>query len=67
MCTGKSYREIISEARFNVAQHMLADPNVNVQEIAHTLGYTDHGSFSRAFCTWTGLSPSLYRRKDSVS
>ena len=41
---------------------MLADPDVKVIEIAGALGYTDAGNFTRAFRSWTGLSPQEFRR-----
>ncbi len=59
--SGVSFREVLASALFNKAKRMIADPEKPLIDIAFSLGYKDHGSFSRAFKSWTGLSPSAYR------
>ena len=57
-----SFRDLLQQVRRDTALRMLADPDVKVIEIAGALGYTDAGNFTRAFRSWTGLSPQEFRR-----
>ena len=41
----------------------MANPKLEVQDIAQSLGYIDPANFARAFRRWTGESPSAYRRQ----
>ena len=45
------------------ASALLAGTDMSVKEIAYTLGYEDPSSFSRAFKSFMGLSPSAYARQ----
>jgi AraC-like DNA-binding protein len=57
-----SFRDLLQRVRRDTALRMLADPDVKVIEIAGALGYTDAANFTRAFRSWTGLSPQEFRR-----
>lgn len=59
---GLSYSRLVEEVRFEKATALLADPAVKVREIAHVLGYRDPANFTRAFRSWTGISPAEYRK-----
>lgn len=56
-----SFREV--KARFLAvrARTLLADSDLDVPTIARALGYDEPHSFRRAFRTWTGLTPHVYR------
>jgi AraC-like DNA-binding protein len=56
-----SYQELVTEARKGSAQRLLAQPARSIAEIAGALGY-DLSAFNRAFRSWTGMSPSDYRK-----
>lgn len=56
-----SYSALLDEVRRQLAQEYLADPELDISEIAFLLGYTDTGSFTHAFRRWTGKSPSAWR------
>ena len=58
---GTSFREVVGRARFARARELLEEPEISLGEIAVRLGYDDHGSFSRAFRRWAGVSPRAYR------
>lgn len=41
----------------------LLDDTIPITEIAFTLGYHDAAHFTRAFRSWTGISPTAYRER----
>ena len=59
---GVSFKEIVDEARLDLARRYLADPSLSLTETAFLLGYSDLSAFSRAFRRWTGTTAIDYRR-----
>jgi AraC-like DNA-binding protein len=55
-----SYREILQAQRQLKAQKILGIRRLQVSELASLLGYSDVAVFSRAFKSWTGMSPRDY-------
>jgi two-component system, response regulator YesN len=53
--------EYVLQVRMNRAKQLLEDPSVQIQQIAEQLGYNDSNYFSKAFRTYTGISPTDYR------
>ncbi len=60
---GTSYRDLVEEERRQLALQLLDSTTMKIEELAAHLGYTDAGSFVRAFRRWEGCSPSAYREK----
>ncbi|GMK47887.1 AraC family transcriptional regulator [Paenibacillus glycanilyticus] len=60
---GMSPREYLIKLRMERAVEMLQSRTLSITDISLSLGYTDLYTFSRAFCTYTGMSPSNYRSK----
>ena len=58
---GTAFRELILELRKDLAQRYLSEPGYSLTEISFMLGFSDSSSFSRAFKSWFGMSPSRYR------
>lgn len=58
---GTTYREILEEARKEMATRMLTSTGIKTQEIALRLGYKDPPTFSAAFKRWTGQTPTGFR------
>jgi AraC-like DNA-binding protein len=58
---GKSFRELINEARFEVARQLLAGTRMDITNIALALGYADPSGFTHAFQRWSGVAPSEWR------
>jgi AraC-like DNA-binding protein len=60
---GTSYRQLLDKIRLNKAKALLNETSLNVTEIGLTLGYSEHGNFTRAFNRWVGCSPSNFRNQ----
>lgn len=58
---GKTFRELLSEARQELGRQLLANPTTDIDEVACLLGYRDRSSFYRAFRDWEGLTPLQWR------
>ena len=63
---GTSYNTLFAHVQAERARNFLRNQSLSVSEIAYRLGYTEPAAFSRAFSTWTGISPRDWRR-DRVS
>jgi AraC-like DNA-binding protein len=58
---GSTFRQLLLEARQDLAREYLNRPDIDVAEVAYLLGYEDSNSFYRAFRTWEGTTPSQLR------
>ena len=58
---GSSFRQLLLEARQELAHEYLNRPEMDVTEVAFLLGYEDSNSFYLAFRTWEGSTPSQLR------
>ena len=60
---GNSFRKIKNQYIFQKSLNLLSDPELNIEEISDTLGYSETCAFSRAFEKITGMPPGKYRKK----
>jgi AraC-like DNA-binding protein len=60
---GYSFQDIKRVAKENQAKYFLTHTNMGQAEIAYELGYSEVSAFSRAFRSWTGETPQVYREK----
>src|ERR1700758_5201353 len=58
---GASFRELLLEARKELAREYLTRPDIDIEEVAYLLGYEDANSFYRAFRTWEGTTPAHWK------
>jgi AraC-like DNA-binding protein len=56
-----SYRNLLNETRQELALQYIRQGLHSVSEVTYLLGFADISSFSRAFRSWVGVSPSEYR------
>ena len=60
---GASFRSIKEALRRDIALARLTKTRQPIARVAADLGYADTSAFYRAFTSWTGLSPELYRKQ----
>ena len=58
---GRSFQQVLEEARHEMARHYLAYSPLELNETAYLLGYEDSNSFVRAFRGWEGVPPAHWR------
>ncbi|MGV2806239.1 helix-turn-helix domain-containing protein, partial [Clostridium perfringens] len=56
-----SFKQLLMQARHEQAIEYLADPSLDLKEVAFLIGYEDQNSFYRAFRLWEGDTPSNWR------
>ncbi|QGQ96728.1 AraC family transcriptional regulator [Paenibacillus psychroresistens] len=61
-----SFKHLLSQARHEQAREYLADPSLNIKEVAFLIGYEDQNSFYRAFRLWEGDTPLNWRVKQEL-
>jgi AraC-like DNA-binding protein len=62
---GTCFRDLRNQARFEIARQLLAGTGMNVTSIALALGYAETSDFTRAFHSWSGKPPSVWRKESS--
>ncbi|SHR62441.1 transcriptional regulatory protein [Mycobacteroides abscessus subsp. abscessus] len=61
--TGHSFKDLIQMQRMTRACILLINSNMNIDEIAHEIGYKNLGFFYKKFQELYGLTPHEYRKK----
>ncbi len=62
--TGKSFREYLINVRLEHAKRLLKYSNLNITEIALSVGFNDANYFSNVFKKHIGVSPIAYRKAE---
>ena len=60
---GDSFQKVLNQERREIAIQHLQSGAVTIQNTALSLGYKDSSTFSNAFKTWFGVSPSRYQEE----
>tara|TARA_R110002110_G_scaffold303525_1_gene517625 strand:- start:46462 stop:47493 length:1032 start_codon:yes stop_codon:yes gene_type:complete len=58
-----NFQNLLQGVKFALARKYLDDKSLSIIEIAFLLGYGDPSSFSAAFKSWSGFTPTEYRRQ----
>jgi AraC-like DNA-binding protein len=58
---GTSFQQVLDDTRRQMARYYLEHSVLELSEAAYLLGYEDVASFGRAFRSWEGLPPSVWR------
>ncbi|MBV2129330.1 helix-turn-helix domain-containing protein [Arsukibacterium indicum] len=59
------FRQVVNECRHQLAQQYLQENTYNIQEIATQLGFEEQSSFQKAFKSWQGCPPGVYRQRSN--
>jgi AraC-like DNA-binding protein len=62
---GTTFSDQLYRVRLAKAFSLLRKPEMTIREIAYALGFSDEGTFSRAFKRWTGRRPSVVSNMNS--
>lgn len=62
--TGKSFCDLLNQARISKAEKLLMDPSLKIHEISEMLGFNDVTHFSRIFKKIVQVSPNEYRNSN---
>lgn len=62
---GKPFRALLIEERLRVAERLLTDTKLSVDEIIRTVGYENQTHFHRMFRQKYGVSPFRYRQQQA--
>jgi AraC-like DNA-binding protein len=58
-----SFRKILAELRMRMAVQYLRETDLNIAEIAHSLGFGEDASFRQAFRRWLSVAPRRFRTR----
>ncbi|AHF93650.1 AraC family transcriptional regulator [Opitutaceae bacterium TAV5] len=64
---GSNFRQLLADARRELAHRYLREPAMTLTETACLLGFEDPNSFYRAFREWEGVTPGEWRRRQTVA
>ncbi len=64
---GYGPREAIERCRLAKAEQLLVESDYAIDRIAHKVGYHSHTAFGRAFRRRHGITPRLWRRRQSLA
>jgi len=58
---GTCFKALADEIRFEIARQLLIDTHMSLVEVAAVLDFSEPAAFTRAFRSWSGLTPSGWR------
>lgn len=64
---GTSFRQLLDDVRWGVAQQILRGTNVSITQLALWLGYSEAAAFAHAFRRWAGTSAAEWRARERRS
>jgi AraC-like DNA-binding protein len=57
------YGDLLKAVKHDIAQRMLRDTELGMQQIAETLHFSSAANFATAFRGWSGMTPTEYRKQ----
>lgn len=60
---GRSFRDLLADARYAKARHLLKHTALPVEDIAGQIGYAESAAFIHAFRRWAGMTPREFREQ----
>lgn len=59
---GQRFRPLNDQIKSRLAQQLLRESKMDLQQVAQCIGYAEAASFCRAFLRWTGQTPGSWKR-----
>ncbi|MCG7965684.1 MAG: AraC family transcriptional regulator [Candidatus Thiodiazotropha taylori] len=59
----ETYQSVLQNVRSELADHYLKKSHLSLGEISFMLGFQETNSFIRAYSSWKGVSPGLFRER----
>jgi AraC-like DNA-binding protein len=60
---GFTYEHLVEGVREDLAENLLMQTSLSIEQIAENLGYSEVSAFSRAFKRWKGIAPTKFRHQ----
>lgn len=60
---GTSFTELLHEVRMEIAKDRLLNSDVSIARLSDSLGYSDQGTFTKAFKSQSGFAPVTWRKQ----
>lgn len=60
---GRSFRDLLADARYAKARHLLKHTALPIEDIAAQIGYAESAAFIHAFRRWAGATPREFRER----
>lgn len=60
---GTTFNEVKTQCRHDTALYHLGRSNLSIESISQRTGFSESSAFTRAFKSWTGMTPQDYRRR----
>ena len=60
---GRSFRDLLADARYAKARHLLKNTRLPIEDIAAQIGYAESAAFIHAFKRWAGTTPGEFREQ----
>jgi AraC-like DNA-binding protein len=64
---GTSYQALLDDVRRDASRRLLASTDLDAGEVAFLLGFEELNSFSRAFHSWEGTTPTRWRDEHRIA
>ena len=64
---GSSFNKAMSEVSFDIGKDLLLNPDLDINDVARELHYSNSAHFARAFRRVYGVSPTEYRRDQIIA
>ena len=60
---GTGFQILLDDVRCQDAMHLLCHSNLNIEDIAVWMGFTEPANFTHAFKRWMSATPSEWREQ----
>ncbi|MBV0933498.1 helix-turn-helix transcriptional regulator [Marinobacterium weihaiense] len=64
---GVTFQEMLQQLRIQEATRLLANPELQILDVALTVGYRDHSYFCRVFKKYLGVTPKTYQEQQAAA